>query len=427
MSTSTQPAPQLHSRQYLAWAVLIGSFLVCMLLTVTIPLAATAFIQNASQDLATTIQANQGTVGIDDESGVRRALIPGESAQAVSPGASILTDATAGAIMLISPPEVEQLLARLKIDSNTTLHIIEASTPRYGISNAGQHVEMVMDSGRLRLTVLEETERPISIHFTTPQGEVTIDEPGEYSLGVNNQATQIAVLEGTAVVAAADETLTLQPNQRAEIPTGQTPNGPLAPERNLIKNGDFSAGFQNWSEYAWRVELADQPKGETEIQMIDGEPILRFLRGGSGHADAQVRQSINQNVADYATIRVLVTLRILDQSLGVCGVQGSECPLFLRIEYIDENGANQVWQQGFYAQGTVDDNLTPDACVSCAVIQSDHARVPLAQDFFYEVDLREEMARQGTTVPSFIENISLVASGHSFISEVVDVALVVED
>ncbi|MCA9951775.1 MAG: hypothetical protein KDE48_19120 [Anaerolineales bacterium] len=427
MSLNNQPEPELHNRQYLAWAVLIGSFLICLVITVTAPLAANAFIQNASQDLTTTIQANQGTVGIDDESGVRRALIPGEPAQAVSPGASILTDATAGAIMLIAPPEVEQLLARLKIDSNTTLRILEASTPRYGISNAAQHVEMAMDSGRLRLTLLEEMERPISIHFSTPQGKVTIDEPGEYSLGVNNQATQIAVLEGTAVVNAIEQTLTLASNQRAEIPTGQSPNGPLAPERNLIKNGDFSEGFQNWSEYTWRVELADQPKGETEIQMIDGEPVLRFLRGGSGHADAQVRQSINQNVADYASIRVLVTLRILDQSLGVCGIKGSECPLFLRMEYIDENGANQVWQQGFYAQGTVDDNLTPNACVSCAVIQSDHAHVPLAQDFFYEVDLREEMARQGTAVPSFIENISLVASGHSFISEVVDVALVVED
>ncbi len=422
-----QPEPKLLNRQHLAWAVLIGSFLVCIAITVTVPLTANAFIQNATQALATTIQANQGTVGIDDETGVRRALIPGEMPQAVAPGASILTDATAGAILLVAPPETEQLLARLKIDSNTTLYIEEANTPRYGISNAEQNLDMVMDSGRIRLTVLEEAERPLNIHFSTPQGDVVINEPGEYSLGVNNQATQIAVLEGTAVVTAIEESLTLEPNQRAEIPTGKMPVGPLAPERNLIKNGDFSEGFQNWSEYAWRVELEDQPKGETEITMIDGEPILRFLRGGSGHADAQVRQSINQNVTDYETIRVLVTLRILDQSLGVCGIQGSECPLFLRIEYIDENGTNQVWQHGFYAQGTVDDNLTPEACVSCAVIQSDHTRVPLAQDFFYEANLREEMARQGTAAPSFIKNISLVVSGHSFITEIVDVALVVED
>ncbi len=422
-----QPEPKLLNRQHLAWAVLIGSFLVCIAITVTVPLTANAFIQNATQALATTIQANQGTVGIDDETGVRRALIPGEMPQAVAPGASILTDATAGAILLVAPPETEQLLARLKIDSNTTLYIEEANTPRYGISNAEQNLDMVMDSGRIRLTVLEEAGRPLNIHFSTPQGDVVINEPGEYSLGVNNQATQIAVLEGTAVVTAIEESLTLEPNQRAEIPTGKMPVGPLAPERNLIKNGDFSEGFQNWSEYAWRVELEDQPKGETEITMIDGEPILRFLRGGSGHADAQVRQSINQNVTDYETIRVLVTLRILDQSLGVCGIQGSECPLFLRIEYIDENGTNQVWQHGFYAQGTVDDNLTPEACVSCAVIQSDHTRVPLAQDFFYEANLREEMARQGTAAPSFIKNISLVVSGHSFITEIVDVALVVED
>ena len=52
--------------------------------------------------------------------------------------------------------------------------------------------------------------------------------------------------------------------------------------------------------------------------MIDGEPVLRFYVAAAVYADAQVRQSINQKPIMQAFV-VLVTLRILDQSSGVCG------------------------------------------------------------------------------------------------------------
>ncbi len=73
------------------------------------------------------VQANQGTVGIDDESGTRRAVILGDTAEDLEPNSSILTDATATGIMLISTPVDESLLARLSIDGNSTLRINRAS------------------------------------------------------------------------------------------------------------------------------------------------------------------------------------------------------------------------------------------------------------------------------------------------------------
>jgi hypothetical protein len=202
------------------------------------------------------------------------------------------------------------------------------------------------------------------------------------------------------------------------------PRGPLDPERNLIQNGDFSEGFNDWAEYAWLVELNDQPKGRTQITRIEGEPILRFERGGIGHADAKVVQSLNQNVSDFETLRLMLTLRIVEQSLGVCGIQGSECPLFVRVDYVDESGVSQTWQQGFFATGVIDDNTTPGACVSCALIQENHERTQLGQEFYYEVDLRESLAQQGALAPRQINNISLIASGHTFVTDVMDIALI---
>jgi hypothetical protein len=418
---------QIHHRQRLAWVVLLGSFLACMAVTIMLPVSAISYVQNATRDLTITIQANQGTVGIDDETGVRRAIIAGEPVQTVVPGASILTDAQATAILFVSPPETDELMARFKIDSNTSMQFHSATSPRFGLSNAVQAVDLELQSGRLRLSLLESASRPVYMNLITPHGEVFINEPGEYSVEVDNSATQVSVQVGTAVTQANGENLTLNRGERAEIASGSSPVGPLAPERNLIQNGDFSAGFQDWAEYAWLIELTDEPKGKTEITTIDGEPALRFSRNGVGHADASVRQSLNHNVNDYRSLRLLLSLRVIEQSLGVCGVQGSECPLFIRIEYIDQNGANQIWQQGFYALGEIDDNNTPGACISCAVLQSNHDRVPLDQEFFYEVDLREELARQGAVPPSRIESISLVTSGHSFITDVIDFSLIANE
>jgi hypothetical protein len=220
--------------------------------------------------------------------------------------------------------------------------------------------------------------------------------------------------------------LSLTAGQRAEIPDNAPPQGPFNPARDLIRNGDFSAGFDNWSLFSWQVELPDQPEGETSIQPNGGDPMIRFEREGVGHADVRVTQSLNQDVSDYESLRLSATLRIVSHSLGVCGVQGSECPLFIIVNYIDDSGVSRVWQHGFFAQGTVDNNSTPAACISCAVVQRAHERVPLGQLYFYDVDLIQELASQGALPPRVIESITLVGSGHSFVTEVADVALIVE-
>lgn len=415
-------------RQRLAWVILLGSFFVCLVISIAVPVSANAYIRNATRDLVTIVQANEGTVGIDDENGVRRAVIAGENEVAVDAGSSILTDATATALLFVNSADAESLLARLVIDGNSTVRIERATAPRFAWSSSQNTASYEMESGRMRVTLLEpddgHEEENLIVNLTTPQGEIVIADPGQYTVEVNNQAAQVNVLEGTAEVTAQDAMLLLNSGERAEIPTGAQPSGPLDPERNLIQNSDFSESFNHWVEYTWRVELPDQPKGKTHVTRQDGEPVMRFERGGLGHADAQIVQSLNKNVSDFESLKLQLTLRIIEQSLGVCGVQGSECPLFVRVNYIDESGISQTWQQGFYAAGQVDDNTTPGACVSCALFQNNHERAPLGQEYYYEVDLRDELARQGALAPRQIESISLIASGHSFITDIVDVALI---
>ncbi|MCA9999073.1 MAG: FecR domain-containing protein [Anaerolineales bacterium] len=423
IASKSSPIPQ---RERLAWGILIGSFVVCLTLTVAVPVSVSAFIQNAKQLLPATVQANQGSVRVSS-SVLRRVVLAGEAELAVEPSTRIQTDDGGTANLFITPPDNSRLLARLQIYTNTSVWLEEASTPRFGVSDAGQAVALDLQNGRLRLTLPEFQQRPLIFSITTPQSLVQINTPGTYSIEANDSETQLTVQSGAAQIQSQEHILDLKPQQRAVVINDAPPSGPLTPEQNLIENGDFSAGLDNWAAFAWNLELKDQPSGETQVSTRDGEEVLSFTRTGVGHADVRIQQSINKDVADFTSVRLLLTFRILQQELSVCGFKGSECPLFVRLNYTDEEGVSRIWQQGFYGFGTVDDSTAPGACLSCAVIQSSHLQTTLGQLYVYDVDIAQELARQGFLPPRTIESVTIVGSGHSFATEVLEAALIAEE
>jgi len=119
-------------------------------------------------------------------------------------------------------------------------------------------------------------------------------------------------------------------------------------------------------------------------------------------------------------------MEVAEQSLGVCGQQGSECPLILRIEYTDVNGVDQIWQQGFFAVGEIA-STTPDVCVACPPPLNEHQRVPYKQLVFYESDNLMEKLRLLDAQPQQIKTMTLIASGHTFDMRVADVALMARE
>jgi hypothetical protein len=414
-------------RQRLAWIVLLASFFICFVVTIAVPVGIGAALQNMKQTLPAIVQANQGTVRVDTAAGESAVVISGEGDLALEPGGRVLTDETSTASLFIYPPDdPETPLSRLQIYSRSAVTLKQANAPRFSMSDELKQIELYLDNGRLQLIVPEDSRRPIAITVNTPYGTVSVLEPGQYAILVDNEATRVSVQAGQAEAVAGGQTIRLTPDQRAEVFVDGEIVGPLTTSRDLVSNGDFQNNWDHWSLYVWNIELADQPEGQSRIVELGGEPAVQFLRDGIGHADVRMRQVIGQDVADYEALRLLVTFRIASQSLGVCGVQGSECPLFLRINYSDDRGVKRTWQQGFFAQGEISPT-TPDACISCAVVQDTHQRAAMGQINFYETDLLEELARQGAPLPQFIDDVTLVSSGHSFQVEILDVSMMVEE
>lgn len=416
------------NRERLGWAILLANFAIWLVLIIFIPLSVNNFIQNARRKLAISLLANQGTVGLEDEGGQRQAIYVGEMARPVQPPSNIITNATDSALLLVATANGEQLLARLQVYGNSTLEVNQGVEPRYRWSTANQTMKVLLATGRVRITLPPNEGRPFQLTVETPQGTITLDEPVLASIEVNNISTQVIVHSGRVNLQSLNmaEPLVLLNDQRAEIPL----EGPLltfqSTERNLIKNGDFNQHLENWSPLAWNVELADQPQGQiTMTTMING-PALTIERVGQGHADVEVRQIINQDITDFAILQLELGLRINNQSLEVCGSLGSECPITVRMEYDDPNGNGQVWQQGFYAIGTIGAN-TPDLCNTCPPPRPSHVQVPAGQFSFFQLNLLQEMAQQGLLPPSKITSLSLIAAGHSFAIDVFEIALIAQE
>lgn len=412
-------------RARLAWTIVLLNFILFVSLCLSIPLGLNFYVQTATSPLPASLVTNQGTVAILKAEGEPAAVRHSDPARPLTSGDEVVTNATDTAQLLIyALEESERLLVRGQLYGNSNLTINKISSPRFSWNNDPQEIVLDVKNGRVRLTVLPAGQRAYKILLLTPHGTIALLAPGQYSLVVNNEGSQLAVQNGRAELEslATGGTLTLTDTQRGVLHTTAAPEGPLTTNRNLVQNGDFGQGLQHWIKRDWNIERSDQPKGETLISELAGERRLRFVRVGIGHADVGVRQVVEQDVTDLTDLRLLVSFRVNQQTVGVCGTVGSECPLTVRIEYRDSSGTPLVWQQGFYATGNIGPT-TPDSCVNCTPPHIRHVLVPSNLIFSYETNLLESLAFYGAPPPSFIDSVSLIAAGHSFETEIIEVAL----
>jgi len=410
-------------RQQLAWAILVGSLALCIVTVIFVPLLTNVFRQRAMRAIDMEVQANQGTVGVVQDDGESVALFAGEPSFSLDAGSLVLTNATDTALVLAQAPGDGQLIARIQVYGSTQLQLEQSQSPRFESSSEGNVLGLDLLAGRVLLSVPEDQPRPLSLMLKTPQGQVLIQEPGQYSVNTSNSSSDVTVLQGSLSMLSGDKDLTLEGDERAAMSGRGMLEGPLTAERNLVANGEFSDGLQMWLPLSPNTEIADQPDVEVLIDSGDLEPAVVFKRLGIGHADAGLRQVIGQDVTDFESLKLLLSMRIAEQSLGVCGQQGSECPVIVRIEYVDVNGVDQTWQQGFYASGNIGPD-TPDVCVACPPPLNEHQRVPFGQIAFYESENLLEKLGQIGVLPAQIKSITVIASGHSFDSQIFDISLI---
>lgn len=415
----------VEGRERLAWVVLVGSFVIWLALIISVPVLLSRFVQSARRPMVVAVLADEGTVGLSDSRGRRPAIRPGEAPQVVEGQAAILTNTTDTALIQVFTPDESELLARMVVYGATNLDITEAEAPRFRASDQQYELQMELNGGRMRVTVPPREGRPLNLLVRTPQGgELLLEEAGQYNVDVSNLETWVVVQQGLAVATSGGEQLFVGEGEGAVLRENAAPAGPTDTARNLIRNGDFNDGIAGWDAAVWYIQRGDQNSGETTITDLGGEKVLRFHRIGQGAARTEIWQTIDQDVSDMESLQFLVTLQITAQSLEVCGQVGSECPLFVVMQYQDVYGSRRTWQQGFYAFGEPIPNYTPAFCTSCEPPLNDHVLVPMHELSTWESGNLLALLAQQNIQPRRILSVGLAAQGHSFETRVYDVSLV---
>jgi len=409
-----------------AWTVLLGSFFACVALLLGIGFGSWRWLRLAAANQTISMTYN-GTVLINRS-------VPVGGPVDIPVGAVIATDEDAQATLKFTSPDGTEELASVQVFGRTEVSLTLADSPRYFTGVNPHRIQMALTSGRVRFSVsVTQSGRPVQVLVrSAPEAVTIIENPGSnVSLESTVAQTIVTVREGQALVSGQGTGIVLTTDERAEVRPGVAPIGPLPAERNLIRNFDFSAPLNPDADWAASVASPADPNeelGNVNLTTKEGRPAIWFLRSGQNWGQVSVTQEINQDVRGFKSLRLRLDMFVSLQDLWNCGVQGTECPVMVRIKYLDTGGGERGWLQGFYIKLNGNRAFGLTDCPSCSELGAQHLFVPPSQWFSFETEenLLEVFEAAGYPAAT-IKSIAIYASGHTFESYVTNVQLLASE
>jgi len=397
-----------------AWAVLLSAFAVFCLLAITVPWAVLHYVEYATVTNDTEISTVSGISQLRERG--QSVWLAVSGSRKVAPGSIIQTDSSGRSMLTVRAGESDFVLATIHVFGSTQFTVEELSKPRFSHSAQPNRVVISLAHGRLRLNPGPSPDRALDLRVLVPSGEVVVYD-GSVALEVTADSTEVAVRGGRSLVRseACPEELVLETGERAVLLAGGEMHGPMESGRNLLANGDFGAGLAlGWEIYNDQGGDGGTANGQALLLEDGGRRVLHLERlgGHNDHCETGVRQTLNRDVTDYVSLRVRVDLRLLYQSLSGGGLQGSEFPVILRLNYRDARGNLQWWYHGFFYENP-SSLPTPNGEL-------------IERNVWFAYESPNLMAVQGDLKPAYLESIQVYASGHDYQSQVADVQLVVD-
>ncbi len=402
----------------LAWAILLTAFFICIGLAVAIPLGIRSYILYSTVAQRVTLEVQRPPLSVT-LAGRGLPVSVAERLDEVAEQTIVDTDNTAGRLVMRSPRGTAAVIATVQLYDDTTLALTRVRTPRFSISDLPHQVALALRAGRVRVNVYDDAERATVVTVQTPYGPASLTD-GSYDLRVNGAEAEITVRDGTARIGGDEVQMELHGGERALI-TANYLLGPLPAPPNLIVNGDFRLPLSDgWESYHEEIE---EPPGNVEVVTDEGREVAVFSRTGRNHAEVGLRQEINYDVQHFTALELRLDVRVGEHNVPVCGTKGSECPVMVRLVYLDADGVEREWLQGFY---WLPDSSTPGnplVCVTCST-RNEHIRVPKDAWYPYVSPNLVPLLSQDGRAPSVIESIAIYASGHTYRSAVAEVELI---
>ncbi len=401
------------------------SLITCIMLAIGTPLGIRWYIFNATRPLQVALQPRAGIVTFHEKRRGLPTLI--DTVQDVLPQSRITlaSDDAEALLLFYFQEQPDTPVSALQLYGETDITFISARTPRFDSSTIPHLISLQVNAGKkLRISV-GGGDRSATLHLETPKGDFTLGE-GSYTLAVDAERTEITVTRGQAHVTdpLKNESLVLTDFQSTALTAeglGEilTTDG----QNDLLRNGNFDQELSPyWEAYTRAKEFVNESEGSVH-RTGNTRKIIVFERNGVGHIETGITQVINENISWAKSLRVTINLKVDQQSIPICGAPATECPVMIRITYADSKGDLHEWLQGFYA---VEGSGYSDVCTICEG-RPQHILVPRAAWYTYtSPDLLPLFLERGIEL-SGIASVDVYASGHSFLSSVDEIAVLVEE
>jgi hypothetical protein len=398
----------------MAWIVLLSSFVTFVVMAISIPLAIQYTIRYATVAQDVQFTPTVGTILFWPPRASEPIAITTSRKDVVERSRFEAGYSTQGELSLMLNPESDQAMGTIHLYQGTQLDLVRVRRPRFMSSPEPYRVRLRLNAGTIRLFTNSGQERPLVVEIETPHGEALLSE-GIYNFSVKAGETEVTVNSGQATLNhVSGETRIVSQWLRSSMSATQPPSDPVASQRNLILNGDFSQPLStSWETFT--VAEKDVVPGRVEIREQDGRRVANFVRRGGDnvHTEVRIRQEVDQDVNVYEALRIELYVKIDYQSLAGAGFVGTEFPVRVEINYTDIYGKDLEWGHGFYYRPP--DPGTP-IYPSDQILQS-------AWYFYSSPNLINELK---DTRPARINSISVYASGHNYESMVNGISLIVE-
>jgi len=433
--TQTTPPLVENNMRQLAWVIMIASFIAFCVLFLSSTLGLYFFLFESTATVDATVSVGRGTSVITDADVADRALRTRDIL--VGRPAFVSTDNQSQALLSLETIDGSDRnsIALLTLTPDTNLTINNTWQPRFEWSNGRYTVEINDVVGGIDILVPNTLDRPIFLQIRTQTGmTVHITGAGRYTLEASDSRVQITNHFGEPTVLFATDL-------NRNVVVGSEQVGVIVVERdtpvltpatiNILENGLFTFNQpldsnlppvpERWGCTNVQVEL---PRGEVVGDIWNNVPALRLVRGDNASTNGQTRckhpfSGEGFDVTEFALMELETTFLINFQSLSECGIEGSECPIMLHMEYTDVNGVPREWYKGFYYNLDPQFDYFKARCASCI---EDHQIIGEKTWYTYNTgnlfDIFTEDVR-----PARITNIEFYASGHQYDVFVSDIAM----
>ncbi|MFN8373509.1 MAG: hypothetical protein U0694_11630 [Anaerolineae bacterium] len=421
--------PRSIEPERLAWGVLLIAFavfcIICALLTVGVHF----FLFESTINMQVAMTVGRGTPIITESDLVEQAVrVPRE----IFNGTNIVSPSEAqSTILFIDPQQNRRLIATVTVFSDSILTLLDAQRPRFDWSIGQYSIDLGGFSGKLDVFVAEHLGREFRFTLRTESGaHIYLAGSGHYSIETTDSVVRVINRDGIAALVSP-----IEPQNGQSIPAGQqgliydSTAVTLAPAYvDLLRNSSFEETRDNPNIPAvWECNSSadEPPPGFFRSETVDERLVLRLIRADNAHSHGQTGcsqgfdpASSGVTVTQYDQLFLRANFQVNSQSLNICGIRGSECPLMLRMDYVDINGTPRNWFHGFYAY--IDRSSTvPTRCESCAL---EHERVTMGTWYTYVSD-NLFTSFPPDQRPAAILSVQFYASGHQYDVYVTELSL----